>query len=111
MPRKQRHTGTRVYRRLLEMYGEEFSVSLRTMQYYVAKKKQEMYQDGEGYLPLEHSPGEAQADFGSFTYQDEKGVEQEGFFLTLSFPYSNASYAQVVRAEPRMSSTRIKANI
>jgi transposase len=96
VPRKQRHTGTRVYRRLLEMYGEEFSVSLRTVQYYVAKKKQEMYQDGEGYLPLEHSPGEAQADFGSFTYQDKKGVEQEGFFLTLSFPYSNASYAQVV---------------
>ncbi|WP_420768520.1 IS21 family transposase [Parageobacillus thermoglucosidasius] len=96
VPRKQRHTGTRVYRRLLEMYGEEFSVSLRAVQYYVAKKKQEMYQDGEGYLPLEHSPGEAQADFGSFTYQDEKGVEQEGFFLTLSFPYSNASYAQVV---------------
>jgi transposase len=55
-----------------------------------------MYQDGGGYLPLEHSPGEAQADFGSFTYQDEKGVEQEGFFLALSFPYSNASYSQVV---------------
>ncbi|OIX19992.1 hypothetical protein BMT18_12090 [Bacillus thuringiensis serovar aizawai] len=99
VPVKQRHTGARVYKRLIEIYGGDLSVSIRTVQYYVSRKKKELYQSCEGYLPLQHSPGEAQADFGHLVYLDEKGIETKGSYLAVSFPYSNASYVQVLPAQ------------
>ncbi|MDE3838002.1 transposase [Bacillus methanolicus] len=99
-PKKQRHTGARVFHRLKAMFGDDFNVSYRTVQYYVSTKKKELYDANEGYLPLEHSPGTAQVDFGSYTYQDESaGVEKEGYYLNLSFPYSNAGFMQAMPAQ------------
>ena len=63
--RKQRHTATRVYDRLSkEVPG--FDCSYRLVAEYVKHRKEALnLKRNEGFLPLEHSPGEAQADFGS----------------------------------------------
>ena len=99
-PRKQRHTAKRVYDRLKNEYSEELEVSIRTVQYYVSKKKRELYAErSRGYIPLEHPPGEAQVDFCQFFYYDNANTMQEGRKLTMSFPHSNGAYCQVFRGE------------
>ncbi|MCK9471894.1 MAG: hypothetical protein M0Q88_09100 [Bacilli bacterium] len=63
-PVKQRHTAKRIYERLKEEYPELLNVKYRTISSYVNQKKKEIYQDEEGYLPLEHPGGKAQVDLG-----------------------------------------------
>ena len=96
--RKQRHTARRVYTRLVEKYKENFTCSYRTVAGYVAKSKKEIYGRKAGYLPLEHIPGEAQADFGEAEYY-ENGRLCSGKYLNLSFPYSNQGYFQLFKGE------------
>ena len=96
--RKQRHTATRVYDRLVEYYGEGFTCSYRTVAGYVARKKKELFAKKTGVLPLEHIPGEAQVDFGAADYY-ENGRRFEGHYLNLSFPYSNQGYFQLFKGE------------
>lgn len=99
-PRKQRHTAKRVYERLQEEHADKLEVKLRTVQYYVSKKKKELYTEkSKGYIPLEHPAGEAQVDFCKFSYYDNSNTLQEGRKLTVSFPQSNAAYCQVFRGE------------
>ena len=95
---KQRHTAKRVYDRLQEMYGIEFKVSERTVRYYVSAKKKELYTNNDCSIPLEHSPGKAQADFGEADFI-ENGERFTGLYLTLSFPYSNAGFTQVFKGQ------------
>lgn len=83
--RKQRHTAKRIYNRLVEKYGERFNCSYRTVAGYVAVKKKEIFNAREGFLPLEHVPGEAQADFGDADFY-ENGRHYRGKSLTLSTP-------------------------
>ncbi len=94
---KQRHTAQRVYDRLKELFPD-FSVSDRSVRAYVSKRKKELGLNQEGYLPLEHPPGEAQVDFGEAQFI-EKGVLYNGFYLNLSFPFSNGGYLQLFKAE------------
>jgi len=94
---KQRHTAQRVYNRLKEQFPE-FDVSDRSVRAYVSKRKKEIGLTSNGYLPLDHPPGEAQLDFGSAQFI-EKGVLYDGFYLNLSFPYSNGGYLQLFKAE------------
>ena len=96
--RKQRHTARRVYDRLVEKYHGDFTCSYRTVAGYVAKSKQVIYGKQSGYLPLEHAPGEAQADFGDAEYY-ENGRLYSGKYLNLSFPYSNQGYFQLFKGE------------
>ena len=63
-PHKQRHTAKRVYDRLKELYGGEFDTSERAVRKFVADIRKELQSNIDGFLLLEHSPGEAQADFG-----------------------------------------------
>lgn len=73
-PRKQRHTAQRVFKRLQEEYSEQLEVKLRTIQYYVSQKKKEIFQSQkQARLPLYHPPGEAQVDFGHFSYINNSG--------------------------------------
>jgi transposase len=95
---KQRHTAQRVYDRLKEIYRVEFDISDRTIRAYVSRRKKEIGLDTECYLPLEHPPGEAQVDFGEAQFI-EKGVKYDGYYLNLSFPYSNAGYFQVFKGQ------------
>lgn len=96
--RKQRHTARRVYDRLIEEYGDKFDCSYRTVAGYVAKTKREIFGKKAGYLPLEHIPGEAQADFGDADFY-ENGKLYSGKYLNLSFPYSNRGYIQLFKGE------------
>ncbi len=93
-PRKQRHTAKRIYNRLQEEQSD-FDCSYRSIANYVSMKKAELnLKNDEGYLPLIHKPGEAQADFGKLVFF-EKEYKNDGKYLVLSFPYSNAGYLQL----------------
>ncbi len=94
-PRKQRHTAKRIYDRLKETH-DEFNASYRLVAEYVSGKKRQLNLKREdGYIPLIHYPGEAQADFGTADFV-ENGKQYKGAkYLVLSFPYSNGGYLQL----------------
>jgi transposase len=94
--RKQRHTARRVYDRLVAEQG--FTGSYRTVAAYVGQRKRELGRDSQPALPLVHRPGEAQVDFGEADYVLQ-GTLVHGFYLSVSFPYSNAGFLQVVPGE------------
>ena len=96
--RKQRHTATRIFDRLAKKYGKNFNCSYRTVANYVSLKKQEIFSKTRGYLPLEHVPGEAQADFGDCQFY-QRGKLYDGKYINLSFPSSNKGYLQVFKGE------------
>lgn len=103
-PRKQRHTAIRVYQRLQKEYPNELKVKSRTVQTYVSKKKQELKEKlgkniSKGYIPLYHPPGEAQVDFGHFSYYNNAREMIDALKLTVSFPFSNNSYCQIFKGE------------
>ena len=63
--RKQRHTARRVFNRLCEEFPNTFDCSYRTVAVYFKQRRTEVFSGLlESFLPLLHSPGEAQADFG-----------------------------------------------
>lgn len=96
---KQRHTAKRVYNRLEDEYGQRgFNCSYRLVAIYVAFKKKELKLKREGYMPLEHKPGEAQIDFGEADFR-ENGIMYHGHYLNISFPYSNAGYLQLFKGQ------------
>lgn len=94
-PRKQRHTGKRIYRRLRDE-AEGFNCSYRLVALYVAEKKEELrLKKTEGYIPLVHHPGEAQADFGFADFYENGKLHHEAKYLVLSFPFSNGGFLQL----------------
>ena len=92
IPRKQRHTVWRIFCRLRDEHG--FSGSYSSVKKYVRKKKYIMHTQSSGYLPLEHTLGSGQVDFGKHLYYDGAGEKQDGYALTISFPNSNKGYTQ-----------------
>lgn len=97
-PRKQRHTARRVFNRLRKE-KENFCCSYRLVAQYVATRKKELLLNKqEGYIPLIHHEGEAQADFGDADFI-ENGILIKGKYLILSFPFSNAGYIQIIHSE------------
>jgi transposase len=93
-PRKQRHTAKRVYNRLMKEV-EGFDCSYRTVASYYAVKHKKLFSSLKiGYLPLEHQPGESQADFGTAEFY-ENGKKHIGKYLELSFSHSNKGYLQL----------------
>ncbi len=97
-PRKQRHTAKRVFNRLRkEISG--FNCSYRTVASYYTVKHKEIFNGVKGgFLPLEHSPGEAQVDFGAADFY-ENGRRISGKYLEVSFPHSNKGYMQLFYGE------------
>ncbi len=98
--KKQRHTARRVFDRLVEQAGQEgFSCCYRSVAVYVAEKKRQLYGgQKQARLPLEHPPGEGQADFGQAEFV-ENGRRQVGAFANLAFPCSNAGFQQLFKGE------------
>lgn len=93
-PRKQRHTAKRVYDRL-KKEKPGFDCSKRLVEQYVAFKKEELkLKRKEGYIPLEHHPGDGQADFGAADFY-ESGMQHSGKYFVMTFPYSNNGYLQL----------------
>lgn len=98
MKKKQRHTATRVFSRLQEKYNNDFNCSYRTVSIYVAQKKKDLFKRENGFIPLNHIPGEAQVDFGKAAFI-ESGVKYSGSYLVVSFPSSNAGFMQLFKGE------------
>lgn len=94
-PRKQRHTAKRIFRRLQDE-EMDFNCSYRLVALYVKEKKKELQlKKTTGYLPLEHKPGEGQADFGTADFYENGKLHHEAKYLVLSFPYSNGGFFQL----------------
>lgn len=94
-PRKQRHSAKKVHKRLKEE-AKGYDCSYRLVATYVAMKKKELHlKHPVGYIPLEHSPGEGQVDFGCADFYENGKLHHEAKYLVLSFPYSNGGYLQL----------------
>lgn len=94
-PRKQRHTAKRIHRRL-KNEAEGFDCSYRLVALYVKEKKEELrLNKTTGYIPLEHRPGEAQADFGTADFYENGKLHHQAKYFVLSFPYSNGGFLQL----------------
>jgi len=96
-PRKQRHTAKRVWTRLREEHG--FPGGYTSVKRYVARKRFLLNEARAGYLPLAQPPGHAQVDFGKFKYYDGLGLDHQGRYLIVTFPYSNAGWMQIFPSE------------
>lgn len=94
-PRKQRHTAKRVFKRLKDE-ADGFNCSYRLAALYVKQKKEKLrLKRTDGYLPLEHRPGEAQADFGTADFYENGKLHHEAKYIVLSFPFSNGGFLQL----------------
>ena len=94
-PRKQRHTAKRVFKRLKDE-AADLDCSYRLVALYVKKKKEDLkLKKTEGYIPLNHNPGEAQADFGTANFYENGRLHENAKYLVLSFPYSNGGFLQL----------------
>jgi transposase len=97
--RKQRHTAQRVYDRLSEEFPDTFRCSYRTVATYYKRCRAEVFSGlQESFIPLLHSPGEAQVDFGDAQFV-ENGKLCDGKYLVVSFPSSNQGYLQLFHGE------------
>ena len=83
-PRKQQHTAKRIFERLRDEYG--FTGGLTIVKDYAAGWRQRAQ---EMFVPLEHSPGHAQVDFGE-AIGVIGGVERKIHFFTFDLPHSDA---------------------
>lgn len=90
-PRKQRHSAKRIFERLRDEHGFEGGYTI--IKDYV---REHARQHREMFVPLDHAPGHAQADFGEAVVVIG-GVEQKAHFFALDLPHSDACY---VRAYP-----------
>lgn len=97
MPRKQRHTGAKIYRFLRDDHG--YQGCLRGVTAYISKRRSEMQLEKEtAYQRLDHPEGEAQANFTTIQVSRD-GCLQEYKLLILSFPFSNAAFVHPVPSE------------
>ncbi|MHC4854243.1 MAG: IS21 family transposase [Planctomycetota bacterium] len=87
MPSKQRHTAKRIFERLQE---EGYSGGYTQVKAAVREMKQ---RTREVFVPLEHRPGEAQADFG-YAVVKQRGVLRKVAFFVMTLPYSDAIFVQ-----------------
>jgi transposase len=89
--RKQRHTAKRVFERLRDEHG--FVGGYTIVKDYVREHRR---RGREMFVPLQHPPGHAQADFGEASVVID-GVEQTAHFFAFDLPHSDACF---VRAYP-----------
>ena len=78
VPRKQRHTAKRIWDRLKEEHG--FPGGYTTVKEYVRLKKHLMRMQRDGYIPLEHLPGDA-----SFIQKVKRFLQKNSSLAKVSF--------------------------
>ena len=102
--RKDRRTAKKIYNDLKkdEEHGKKLKVSQETVTNYVRKRKGEIRHNiYETAMFGLHSRGQAQLDFGEILIKQPNGAEVKWSILALSFPWSNAGFAQVCRSETK----------
>ena len=93
VPKKQRHTGKRIFERLRDEYRFEGGITIVSDYIYAAKQRQR-----EMFVPLFHPPGHAQADFGE-ALAVIGGVERKIHFLVMDLPHSDTCFLKAYPAE------------
>ena len=91
--KKQRHTAKRVFKRLREEHG--FPGGHTIVKDYVRLRK---LSQREMFVPLEHPPGEAQADFGEAQVVIG-GVERKAHYFVMELPQSDDCLVMAFPAE------------
>lgn len=92
-PRKQRHTAKRVWDRLKAEHG--FDGCYTVVKDYV---RQARLRHKEVFVPLAHSPGNAQSDFGEALVVIG-GIEQKAHFQCMDLPQSDDCFVVAFPAE------------
>ena len=93
VPRKQRHTAQRIFQRLRDEYG--FDGGYTIVKDYVREHRR---QAREMFVPLSHSPGHAQCDFGEALVVIG-GVERKAHCFVLDLPHSDGCFIKAYPAE------------
>ena len=91
--KKQRHTAKRIFERLREEHG--FTGGYTIVKDYVRLRK---LSQREMFVPLEHPPGDAQADFGEAQVLIA-GVERKAHYLVVDLPQSDDCFVMAFPAE------------
>lgn len=91
--RKQRHTAKRIFERLRDEHG--FKGGYTIVKDYVRLRK---LSQREMFVPLEHPPGDAQADFGEAMVVIG-GVERKAHYLAVDLPQSDDCFVMAFPAE------------
>ena len=92
-PKKQQHTSKRIFERLRDEHG--FTGGMTIVKDYVARCRQ---RSQEMFVPLAHSPGHAQVDFGE-AIGIIGGAERKIHFLAFDLPQSDACFVIAYPAE------------
>ena len=93
VPRKQRHTAKRIFERLRDEYG--FGGQYTIVKDYVREHRR---QAREMFVPLSHSPGHAQCDFGEALVVIG-GVERKAHCFVIDLPHSDGCFVKAYPAE------------
>ena len=93
LPKKQRHTGKRIYDRLRAEHG--FTGKYTIVKDYVRERRR---RTREMYVPLSHPAGHTQCDFGQ-AKAVVGGVEQTVRYFVLDLPHSDGCFVKAYPAE------------
>ena len=93
LPKKQRHTGKRIYDRLRDEHG--FPGKYTIVKDYVRERRR---QTREMFVPLSHPPGQAQCDYGEARVIID-GVEQKAHYFAMDLPHSDGCFVKAYPAE------------
>lgn len=102
--RKYRRTATKIYNDLRkdENYGKLLKVGKQTVINYVGRRKKELSKQTYATAMFGlHSMCGAEVDFGSVLVTLSNGAEETWHELVVSFPWSNAGFAQICRYETK----------
>jgi transposase len=91
--KKQRHTAKRIFERLRDEHS--YTGGYTIVKDYVRLRK---LSQREMFVPLEHPPGDAQADFGE-AMAVIGGVERKAHYLTVDLPQSDDCFVMAFPAE------------
>ena len=91
--KKQRHTAKRIFERLRDEHG--YTGGYTIVKDYVRLQK---LSQREMFVPLEHPPGDAQADFGE-ALVIIAGVERKAHYLAVDLPQSDDCFVMAFPAE------------
>jgi len=102
--RKYRRTATKIYNDLKKdaEHAKLLAVGKQSVINYVSKRKKEMSKQTYNTAMFAiHAMCEAQVDFGDILVKSIRGSEEVWHELVVSFPWSNAGFAQVCRYETK----------
>ena len=92
-PRKQRHTARRIFERLRDEHG--FTGGITIVTDYVREAR---HRTAEKFVPLAHSPGHAQVDFGE-AIAVIGGERRKIHVFFMDLPYSDAAFMKAYPVE------------